>query len=52
MNNKNHLPPELDPAEPDPTLGPSHEVGERPGQRPGEEHSEPDVETGKHPGKP
>lgn len=48
MNNKNHLPPELDPAEPDPTLEPSHEVGERPG----EEHSEPDVETGKHPGKP
>lgn len=49
--NKNHLPPELDPAEPDTTLEP-HEVGEQPGKRLGEERNDPEVEPGAKEGKP
>jgi hypothetical protein len=46
MNTRTHLPPELDPAEPDPTLEPTHEVGEQPGKRSGEERNDPEVEPG------
>lgn len=44
MNAKNHLPPELDPAEPDATLEPPHEVGEQPGKRSGEGRNDAEVE--------
>jgi len=52
MSNKNHLPPELDPSEPDAALEPSHEVGEQPGKRSGEERNDPEVEPGAREGKP
>lgn len=52
MNAKNHLPPELDPSEPDATLEPSHEVGEQPGKRSGEERNDPEVEPGAREKKP
>lgn len=49
--NRNHLPPELDPAGPDSTLEP-HEVGEPPGKHPGDERNDPEVEPGAKEGKP
>jgi hypothetical protein len=52
MNAKNHLPPELDPAEPDATLEPLNEVGEQPGKRSGEERNDPEVEPGAREAKP
>lgn len=42
----NHLPPELDPSEPDPTLEPANEVGEQPGKRTSDERNDPEVDPG------
>lgn len=52
MNTNTHLPPELDPSKPDPTLEPPHEVGEQPGKRSSEERNDPEVEPGARQGKP
>lgn len=51
MNTTTHLPPELDPSRPDPTLEPQHEVGEQPGKRSSEERNDPEVEPGAGQGK-
>ncbi len=42
----NHLPPELDPSAPDPTLQPTAEPGEQPGKRTSTDRNDPDVEPG------
>ena len=51
MNTSNHLPPELDPSKPDPTLEPPHEVGEQPGKRTSDDRNDPEVEPGSGQGK-
>ncbi len=47
-----HLPPELDPSEPDPTLKNHNEPGEQPGKRTGNERNDPEVEPGARDGAP
>lgn len=51
MTSHTTLPPELDPAMPDPVLEPQHEVGEQPGKRTGEERNDPEVQPGAGRGK-
>jgi hypothetical protein len=51
MNKDKQLPPELDPSQPDPTVEPTHEVGEQPGKRNADEYNDPDVEPGARQGK-
>ena len=51
MNKDKPLPPELDPSKPDPTVEPTHEVGEQPGKRNADEYNDPDVEPGARQGK-
>lgn len=51
MNKDKQLPPELDPSQPDPTVEPTHEVGEQPGKRNSDEYNDPDVEPGARQGK-
>lgn len=49
---KKHLPPELDPAQPDAALVPTHEVGEATGKHPGREQEDPEIEPGTGNAKP
>lgn len=51
MQPTNHLPPELDPSAPDPTLEPSSENGEQPGKRTSNDRNDPDVESGAREGR-
>ncbi len=51
MHPDTHLPPELDPSQPDPALEPTHTVGEQPGKRSSEERNDPEVEPGARQGK-
>lgn len=51
MGTTKHLPPELDPAQPDPTLEPINEVGEQPGKRSSDERNDPAVEPGAREGR-
>ncbi len=46
MQPANHLPPELDPSAPDPTLEPPAETGEQPGKRSSNDYNDPDLEPG------
>jgi hypothetical protein len=50
MHSHRPLPPELDPAAPDPTLEPPHESGDTPGRHGGGEQHDPDLEPGPAPG--
>lgn len=51
MGTTEHLPPELDPAAPDPTLQPVNEVGEQTGKRTSDERNDPAVEPGAREGR-